>query len=76
MKGIKYKNDGESIELVTDIDLYHFDKNANRNEPDLIFNKSLFIEFTDSFGYTFNELNNSELLIEKIKEYILHNPDL
>ena len=41
MKGSKYKNDGESIELVTDIDLYHFDKNANRNEPDLIFNKSL-----------------------------------
>jgi hypothetical protein len=69
MKGIKYKNDGEIIELVNDIDLYHFDKNANRNEPDLIFNNSLFIEFTESFGYTFNELNNSELLIDKINEY-------
>jgi hypothetical protein len=43
MKGIKYKNDGEIIELVNDIDLYHFDKNANRNEPDLVFNNSLFI---------------------------------
>lgn len=64
MLGIRYDNDGENIEIVPDINLYHFSHN-----PLFKLQHTIFVEFTNSFGHNFYKMHNAKKLCKVIEEY-------
>ena len=64
MLGIKYDSDGESIEIVPDVNLYHFG-----NDPNFKIEHTIFVQFQNSFAYNFYKMYNSEKLCKVIEEY-------
>ena len=48
MLGIKYDNDGENIEIVADVNLYHFVDNPKYN---LNLDNTIFIQFQNTLSF-------------------------
>lgn len=68
MLGIRYDNDGDSIEIVPDVNLYHFSHN-----PQFKLEHTIFVQFQNSFGYNFYKMHNAEKLCKVIEEYQINN---